>query len=114
MQILLIRKRRQDTTLQQPRISAGIRKCGAKSGFNQPGGVKPVKTAQAGVVVRQMAGQGTQIAIRVKDFAEAGDLAGVDRGAAQAGLLGEKRRNGLLAFLRLPANRCNRPAFRPA
>ena len=59
-----------------------MRKCDAISGFNQTRGVKAIKAAQSGVVVRQMAGQGAQIAFRRHDLGEARDLAGIDRRAA--------------------------------
>src|ERR1700704_4699325 len=81
--------------LEQLRISRWSRKCGAKSGFNQPCGVKAVKPAQAGVLMRQGAGQRTQIAFRGQDFAEARDLVGLDRRAAHGGFGGQKRCDGL-------------------
>src|SRR5258708_18085773 len=41
--------------LETLRIRQAGRKCGAKSGFNQPCGVKAVQPAQAGVLMRQVA-----------------------------------------------------------
>jgi hypothetical protein len=62
-----------------------------KSGFYQPGGVKPVEPAEPGILMRQMAGQGPQFALRRQDFLKTPDLTGVDRGAAHAGIASEKR-----------------------
>ena len=57
-------------------------KSDAISGFNQSRGVKAIEPAQSGVVMRQMAGQGAQIALRGHDLGEVRDLAGADRRAA--------------------------------
>ena len=91
MRMLLIRKRRQDTILKPRESARSKRKYSAKSGFNQPCGVKPVKPGKPGVHVRQMARQGAQIAVRVKDFGQPRDLAGLDRRAAHRRFGGEKR-----------------------
>ena len=65
------------------RISVAVAKSGAKSGFNEPGREKPIETAELGIGVRQMAGQGAQIAVPCDDFVEARDLRGLDRDAAK-------------------------------
>ena len=98
--ILLIRKRAPRHHLESARISAGLRNSGAKSGFNQPGRVKSVQPAKPRVVVRQVAGQGAQIAVRGDDLGQARDLAGIDRHAAHAGFGRQQRGDRLLAFFR--------------
>src|SRR4029077_18986518 len=80
LRILISPETRPRHPLATARINAPTRKSGAKSGFNQPRGVKAVQPAQPGVVVRQMAGQHAQIAVRRDDLVQSCDLAGVDRG----------------------------------
>ena len=105
MRILLIRKRDQDTILNSRESTPARGKYGAKSGFNQPCGVKAVETRQPGVLMRQVTGQGTQIALGGEDFAEAGNLAGLDRRPAHRGL------GGLVAAMAGPYRS---PDHRPA
>ena len=49
----------------------------------------------------QVTGQGTQVALRIKDFGQAGDLAGCDRGPRQGRFRSEQRGNGGFALLGL-------------
>ena len=78
------------------------------------GRVEAVEPAHPGLGVGPVAGQGPKLALGRQQLGVAGDLLGPDRAAAQAGIAAEQGRDLVLALLRLPASRCNRPACRPA
>ena len=100
--------------LETPRISGGSSKWSAKSGFDQPRGVKAIEAAQPWVLMRQVAGQGAQVALRSQDFLT-GPRPRQPRSARGAWRI--RRREGPrwpARPLPVPASRCNRPASRPA
>src|SRR5450631_3512208 len=75
-------------------------KSDARSDFDQPGGVKAIETAQAGVRVGEMARQRPKVPLRGYNFCETGDFMRVDRRPPHRRFAGEQVGDRLLALLR--------------
>ena len=79
MRILINPETRARHHLETARISAMTRKYTVISRFNQPRGVEAVEPAEPRIVVRQVAGQGAQVALGGQNLGQIRDLAGFVR-----------------------------------